>query len=173
MERDATTFPSAPVETSGPRFHQVRGRDGSFHRGILRWMLLLLLPLPTMSAKSDHFLEALAQIESGGRNWAVGADGEIGMYQLTMAAWSDHSSCSFSHAKNPELAGIVALKIRWSNQSRFRQRKGRPPSLAEEYAMYNCGFAGFLRYRLDVSKMPPSLKDRCERFARLHKAMRN
>lgn len=60
------------------------------------------------------FLKAIDQVESGGRDRALGRAGERSRYQLTEAAWYQHTRKDFSYAKNRMLAhGVAERHFDW------------------------------------------------------------
>ena len=56
------------------------------------------------------FLRAIGEVESGGRDHAVGSAGERGRYQLTRGVWAQHTLADFKLAHRPGFAYAVAEK---------------------------------------------------------------
>lgn len=54
------------------------------------------------------FLKAIDQVETGGRDDALGAAGERGRYQLSRSVWELHSKKPFAYAHNRMFAHAVA-----------------------------------------------------------------
>jgi len=99
-----------------------------------------------VQAVSDAaFLYALAQIESGNRDGAVGSAGELSRFQITKLAWGEVTTKPFKLAANRYEAEPVALKIRALNRRRFLAVLKREPLPWEEYAVWNGGLRGFQR----------------------------
>lgn len=73
---------------------------------------LLLIGASKLSASHDlTFLEAVAAVESGGRDSAIGPCGSRGRYQLKESTWKSLTNWPHSSAHKPLLSQIVALKL--------------------------------------------------------------
>ena len=74
---------------------------------------------------------ALATIESGGRDAAVGRVGEISRYQIRPELWRG------GNPLDARVARINAQRIMVSRESVFRQTHGRSPTNFEFYVLWN------------------------------------
>ena len=143
-----------------------------------RWFRLILVAAlsMTMSARAmttepTTWLAALSQVESGDNQHAVGKAGELSKFQITEGAWKDHCRCAFTHARDEELAEIIALKIRHANWARLKQALKREPTPAEEYTSWNIGLKGFSRYGYSIRRVPKVYRERAERFENLYREL--
>lgn len=72
---------------------------------------MLLLGAAKLTATDDiKFIEAIAQVESGGRDDAVGPCGSISRYQIMPSTWRMHTQWPISDSSRPLKAQIVAVK---------------------------------------------------------------
>jgi len=55
--------------------------------------------------------EALAMVESGGRDGAIGPAGEVSRYQIMPSVWRQYTSWPISKATNPAIALVVARAV--------------------------------------------------------------
>jgi len=126
-------------------------------------LAILLCARPVLAAPAGTHLEEIARIESGGDHAAVGAAGERGAWQMSRAAWTHVNDLRrkrgatrhpWRAAHAPETAReYVAEYLAWL-QGRFTAARGRPPTDAETYALWNLGFAGFQRRGFDLQRCP-------------------
>lgn len=84
----------------------------------------------------DRFA-ALSQIESGDRDAAIGADGEISRYQILVMEWRRASSAPLSRALDSASALAVAQAIMSARCTAFAARRHRPPTDFEFYLLWH------------------------------------
>jgi hypothetical protein len=71
----------------------------------------LALALAKLNANDDlRFLRAISQVESANDDSAISKSGCRGRYQISAAAWAQHTKLPFTNAHNSSLALPVALK---------------------------------------------------------------
>ena len=79
--------------------------------------LALVSVLPLQAFDDQKFLDALAQIETGGRDAAVGRSHERSRYQLSHSIWDTYTTIHFRNASRPEMHAVsrsIALKhLKW------------------------------------------------------------
>jgi len=75
--------------------------------------------------------EALAMIESGNDDHAVGAVGEVSRYQIRPELWPG------GNPQNPQVALTVAQKTMQSRVNHFIRRHNRQPTDLEFYILWN------------------------------------
>ncbi len=88
----------------------------------------------------DRF-DALAQIESGSNDAAVGAAGERGRYQETEAVWREFNptNCwqNFRYLTNSNFALASVQGVMMNRSLQFKSRTGRWPSDFEWYLLWS------------------------------------
>lgn len=112
------------------------------------------------------FLRALDQVESGGRDKAVGGDGERGRYQITRAVWSQHTRKPFELAHKRVFAHAVAEQhFDWIARQLI---EADWPVDVESVAMaWNAGLTATINNRV-----PSSTKDYAKRIENLYNEYR-
>lgn len=94
-------------------------------------------PAPERSL-TDRRLDALAQVESGGRDDARGPDGERSRYQIAPATWREYARfVPFAKASDPAYARQIARQILTARITRFMQSHRRAPSEVEVYVLWH------------------------------------
>lgn len=90
--------------------------------------VLFLLLIGRLQAAPDTrtFLRAIAQVESGGDDRAVGPCGARGRYQLSVATWMRFAPSGWPHvdAHNSVKSEVVALRNAASLRERFMEQAG-------------------------------------------------
>lgn len=84
-----------------------------------------------------HRFAALSMIESGDNDRAVGRDGEVSRYQISISEWRRVTSAPLSRATNSELSLAVARKIEGARCAGFCRTHGRAPTDFEFYKLWN------------------------------------
>lgn len=88
------------------------------------------------------FLEAIAQVESGGDDLAVGPCGSRGRYQLSWSAWAQWSKEPHTEAHNPTKSLAVALKhVAWIRKT-VAEREGINLGDVDYREIANCWLRG-------------------------------
>lgn len=85
----------------------------------------------------DRF-EALAQLESGGNDFAVGNAGEVSRYQIMPQAWNEIPLRSISQATNAAAARVVARNIWYNRVVDFQYSHQRMPTDSEWALLWHC-----------------------------------
>lgn len=68
-----------------------------------------------------EFLQAIAEVESGSNDAAVGKGGERGRYQFTEIVWRSLTELPFEKAHVREIADVIALKHLTNMERRMRR----------------------------------------------------
>lgn len=115
------------------------------------------------SVVTGAFLARVARVESGGKETALGRQGERGLYQIKREVWAEVSAYlqargsavwGFQDSTNGAVARVYASARLRMLEDRLRARMGRPPSAGEVYAAYNLGWRGFARRGFRVGRCP-------------------
>jgi hypothetical protein len=101
---------------------------------------------------------ALAQIESGNNDHAVGHAGEISRYQIRREVWSQYAA-STANWKNPVDSLAVAQGVMYERCATFQKTFRRPPTDFEFYVLWNAP--------AQVKHPSRSVRERAERFCQL------
>lgn len=118
-------------------------------------------PSPVYPVTADVFLDAVAQVESGGSDWAIGKRGERGRYQFTEDTWKMHTTVDFHFAHDRLMADLVAREHFRYLYSEFEKR-GWAPTPYNLAACWNAGLTGGGRRPL-----PPHVDDYAQRVANI------
>lgn len=119
----------------------------------------------TPSARAATLLEAIAQVESGANDRAVGKAGERSRYQIRPRTWRQYSP-SRNYA-DPLLAAAVAQKhLDWL-KTQFRNTRKFEPSDLDLAIAWQLGFEGYKRKGFDPSRLTPASRDRARRVLNL------
>lgn len=88
------------------------------------FMLIALFATKVVAADIIRFINAIAQVESGGDPWAVGKAGEVSAYQILPVNWHRYTDRPITEAHRPMLSQAVALRhLAWTIEE---LRKARP-----------------------------------------------
>jgi hypothetical protein len=94
----------------------------------------------------DAFLNAIAQVETGGNTRAIGRQGERGMFQFNRTTWRLHTKRAFQDAHDPQVAYSVAVRhYEWLFDGFVRN--GREPTPYLMAAAWNAGLSRALSGR--------------------------
>lgn len=126
--------------------------------------------------RSDLFVEAVIQIESGGRADCVGRRGERGLMQLRAGTWEEITkdlfgvSYDFDRAFEPELNRVVGRAYlealgAYLDGHRDQWRSDRRSLML---ACYNAGPSRVRRLGFDLARLPASTRDYVARARALH-----
>jgi len=100
--------------------------------------LILLLVLNAAHAQAGlSRLEALAMIETGNNDAAVGEAGEVSRYQIKPWIWRRY--CQREGYQNHDLSGEVAEKYLADLEQDFRDRTERDAGDFDVYVFWNAG----------------------------------
>lgn len=88
--------------------------------GYIRPMVVTPPKIGTLAA-GEKYLWALAQIESGGNDYAHGRHGEVSRYQCMKRTWRLATAQPYSAATNAQIAATVTLAV-------IRARTGQDPA---------------------------------------------
>lgn len=120
-------------------------------------------------------LHALALIESGDRDNAIGRLGEISAYQITPNVWRVEGEklgilYGKSHWTNKEIASKIAIKILDDNSKRFKKaNSNRIETPIDTYCMWNLGFSRYKRLSFNVARANRVTRDASMRYDNLVK----
>jgi len=124
---------------------------------------------PQSISITPRFLDAVAMVESQGRDSAVGDGGKArGAFQFHAAAWSQSSSLLFAMAHDAMAARCAAERY-FHQLSSYLTAHGTPVNHATLYAAWNVGPASFCRRGFSVSNCPRTTQRAC---AKIERAMR-
>lgn len=118
-------------------------------------------------------LRALAMIESGIDDHAIGKKGERSRYQITKATWREVSNRPFSFAHRVEFATEAALHYTNKLRNRYMQDQGCAPTDEAFYVMWNWGPRKFKAVGYDMTRVPPVVLDAAHRFSNLKYMYKN
>lgn len=128
-------------------------------------------PATTKSAATAAFdpgtnrLFALGMIETGNRDSAVGASGEVSRYQVSPLVWR---ACSGrSDFDDPALAALVARRHWEFLANYFRGRSGRSPTDFDMYVLWNTRFGYYAQHHFDPRNISGTVRERAGRFVNL------
>lgn len=127
----------------------------------------VLMTEATQPAYEQAHLRALAMIETGIDDYAVGKKGERSRYQFSKATWREVSNRPFSFAHRVEFSTEAALHYTNKLRNRYMQEQGVFPTDAAFYVMWNWGPRKFKAVGYDMTKVPPVVLDAAQRFSNL------
>jgi hypothetical protein len=126
---------------------------------------------------TDAFVEAVAQIESGGGRQTIGDGGKaIGWWQMHEPAWQDASdfrarkglpTWSYENTHDPEVARLYARDYLTILESQLRNAFGENVTVEMIYAAYNIGFGRFQSRDFLIEKTPATTQAACARLKQL------
>ena len=114
----------------------------------------------------NAFFQALADIESGGNDRAVGKKGEVSAFQILPSMWKSYSEspCTPYHTQRKDKSICVARKINSNNTMTYKKDTGQMPQVFDMYVMWNYGVTKYRKLKYDRTKLPKQIKDRATRF---------
>lgn len=134
-------------------------------------MLALLVPLPANSDETfripEAWFKALAQVESGGRDSAVGRHGERTRFQILprTARACGKSVRGMDAAESRKVAEAI-----WRpGIARYIRATKRHPTACDAYALWHRPGA-FQKAGYRIERLPRMVRDRCSRFSALAKS---
>ena len=131
---------------------------------------------PLITAK---FLDAVSEIESGGRSSAIGDGGRArGEFQFWRDSWDSVTALRKARrlpTKAYHLGATTSLArdyartyFEWLEKG-LRRNGVKAPTQGQLYAAWNCGLAGFKRRQFKVSNCPSHTRKAVERIKKLCK----
>lgn len=136
---------------------------------LLIWLWLLSV------VNASPLLDALAQVESGGRPSAIGDGGKArGAFQIWAGAWEDVSReraksgkpvYAYSEAVDMGKAREYARDYIRILTSSYTAATRREPTLEQIYALWNLGFDGFRRRGFLLERTPKITQRAAKKFA--------
>lgn len=112
-------------------------------------------------------LKALAMIESGVNDYAVGKKGERSRYQISKATWKESSNRPFSFAYREDFATEAAIHYKNRIANRFMQECGHYPTDLDFYVMWNWGPKKYRAVKYNYHKVPAVVRDAAQRYSNL------
>ena len=110
------------------------------------------------------FITALALVESGNNDNAVGKHGELGRYQITGETWYQWCPGTFNITNVlVEQERVVCWHTRWIRNAMPIRVLGDPLYLA---AAWNCGLSRCQKSRWQITKLPKSTQRYVKKFQR-------
>jgi hypothetical protein len=125
----------------------------------------VVFSLATVTSQAMSFWPALAEIESGNNDYAVGTVGEISRYQIRPEIWQIYSSSK--HYTDQAVALRVAQKHLAKLSHDFENATGHPPTEADCVVLWKSGITGYERRGFNARLMSAAHKDRLARFHNL------
>lgn len=132
----------------------------------------VILETKTLEYDQPH-LRALAMIESGVDDYAVGKKGERSRYQITKSTWREISNRPFTFAHRVEFATEAAMHYTNKLRNRYMQEQGVFPTDEAFYVMWNWGPRKFRAVGYDMTRVPPVVLDAAHRFSNLKYMYKN
>lgn len=126
-------------------------------------VLALSASLLASEAVPEAVVDAVLQVESGGRNVSGDGGKARGPFQFHEEAWSDCSAVRrkaglsvyrYSSASDPKKAREYARTWLTVLSLRLTKDIGRKPFPGEVWLAYNLGYAGFAEYRFQWASVP-------------------
>lgn len=121
---------------------------------MIRASVMSFLLMCAMSKSSaidrERFLDAVKEVETGGRLGAVGRNGERGPWQFTPAVWRQHSRESFWKAHNYPMSRHVA-RCHFDWIATRLSANGVIPTPQLIAAAWNCGVSATVSGRIPKS----------------------
>lgn len=109
-------------------------------------------------------LIALATVESGGKDGAVGKSGEVSRYQIMPYVWrAETTSRSY---RNPDISKTVATRILTKRMNHFMRETRRQPTPAEAYALWHRP-GDFEKAGWRLKGLSTKVQQRCQRYEAL------
>ena len=127
-------------------------------------IFFLLLTLTSAQAGLSR-LDALAMLESGNNDWAVGGAGEVSRYQIRPNVWRIYTP--LSSYQYQRLAGWVADQYLAFLERNFQKQAGRPPTDFDLYVVWNAGLSYYSRAGFSPRRVRPEIRNRAQRFVNL------
>jgi hypothetical protein len=116
-------------------------------------------------APAMSFWTALAEIESGGNDYAIGNVGEVSRYQIRPEVWRAYSSSR--HYANPAVALPIAEKYLAKLKRDFERVTGRAATESDCVILWKSGIAGYEKKGFNPARMSAAHQDRVTRFQNL------
>ena len=111
--------------------------------------ILTTIASPTL----DLYLEAISEIESGGRDNVVGAAGEVSRYQILPAVWRATTKLPIERAAYRKgTAKAIARKILIARMREFERRFGRNPGASEIWLLWNAPTMVYEKQLIDARR---------------------
>jgi hypothetical protein len=127
--------------------------------------IVATLVLSAGFAQGMSFWAALAQIESGANDYAIGDVGEISRYQIRPEIWRLYSSSK--RYEDPAVALRIAQKYMAKLKRDFERATGRAPTEADCVILWKSGMAGYEKRGFLAGRMSIAHQDRIRRFSNL------
>jgi hypothetical protein len=132
-----------------------------------RASLITLLCLSALStlAQDARRLAALAQIESGNNDRAIGRSGEVSRYQIMPSVWH-HYSRSRRYQDPVEAARVATLHL-GTLAAYYRAETGQAATNFDLYVLWNTRAGYYARHGFDRSRIARHVWHRAQRFVNL------
>lgn len=126
----------------------------------------------------EHYpiLYALAQLETGLDDKALGKKGEVSRYQMLPSTWKEQDIFPLDKDffQESNAASQVAEKHIVKLTNWFKKNTGRNPSPQDLYVMWNTGYTYYLKKGFVFSNVNMKVKERANRYYNLYvKAQEN
>jgi hypothetical protein len=130
-------------------------------------IFLVLTAVFTASSRAMELLDAIAMVESGGNDLAVGANGEVSRYQILPSVWRQYDASR--RYGNRWVARAVARKHLdyLANTYRLLRHTGSTASNLDLAIMWNCGIGAYRRAYWNPEMVNPATQDHARRIVNL------
>ena len=110
-------------------------------------------------------LMAIAEVESGNNDKAIGPAGEVSRYQMTKTVWRQYAPASFDWRNRDNAEWIAVKHANWIRVRLPKDLENDPAAIA---ACWNVGVEAFKRCGYDVNRLPLSARDYVERVMNVY-----
>lgn len=129
--------------------------------------LILAAMLWATVGSGMSFWRALAEIESGQNDYAIGSVGEVSRYQIRPEIWKAFSAGHHYDYADRGAALSIAEKYLKRLKTEFAEATGRDASEEDCVIMWKAGFSGYERRGFNPTRMSTAHQDRITRFHNL------
>ena len=134
------------------------------HLGLWLIFLLAIMYRPE-TIRAMTLLEAIAQVETGGNDRAVGRNGEVSRYQILPSVWREYST-GWKYSNRSAADKVAQKHLDWISAT-FLSLAGRKPTNWDLAACWNGGLSAYSRVRFTPSAVPLSVKNYAARVCNL------
>jgi hypothetical protein len=128
---------------------------------------LLALLLCCLPAQGRTLLEAIAMVESGPNDYAVGRAGEVSRYQLLPKVCGNTARAATIPTPRPR-SGWPPSHLDWLKAT-YKAERNFEASDRDLALMWRSGFTGYQKRGFDPAQMSAASKDRANRILNLLK----
>jgi hypothetical protein len=112
-------------------------------------------------------LDALAMIETGNNDAAIGRAGEVSRYQIKPRVWREYTPSRSWH--DASVSRQVAQQYLADLELLFRTQTGRAPSDFDLYVLWNAGPTYYSNRDYSAQRVGPTVRERALRYVNLRR----